>query len=166
MTEPSDQIETSLSEVDPRTLKLLPKNAHFMPERTFKQLCDNLRRDGVLTSAPLCAEVDGETLVLSGNHRVKAALAVGLKTIPIILVESELSHERLVAIQLSHNALVGEDDPNILQELYASLSVLEQRYSGLTDVDLGILTDPELKKLSVGMPEHDEVTIAFPPDRS
>lgn len=160
----SDALETTQETASPAELKLLEKNAHFMPERVFKQLVANIQRDGCLTSAPLVYD-DGETkLVLSGNHRVKASLAAGLTEIPIIVVRGELTPQRLTAIQLSHNALVGDDDPNVLRELYESLDLLEQRYTGLTDTDLGVLEDPDLAKLSVGLPKYDEVTIAFLPE--
>jgi len=160
----SDEIETCYETADPRSLKLLDLNARFMNEREFRQLCDNIKRDGCLTSAPLVAEVNGGLVVLSGNHRVKASLAVGLSEIPIIRIKGEISSERMVAIQLSHNAISGEDDPNILRELYDTLPLLEQMYSGLTDSDLGVLEDPELAALAVELPKHQEMTIAFLPD--
>lgn len=160
----SDQhLQTELVQMDPRALTLLEKNAHFMPERTFKQLVSNIERDGCLTSAPLAIERGDKWIVLSGNHRVKASLAAGLTEIPVLRLLGDISDARQVAIQLSHNALVGEDDPNLLQELYDSLDVLEQRYSGLTDADLGVLDDPDLQKLNVGLPSYDELIIAFLP---
>lgn len=135
-----------------------------MSERTFKQLVTNIERDGCLTSAPLVYERDGKVLVLSGNHRVKASIAAGLTEIPIIKLVGDVSDSRQVAIQLSHNAIIGDDDPNILRELFDSLDVMEQRYSGLTDTDLGVLSDPDLMKLSVGLPAYDEMLISFLPD--
>lgn len=163
-TAKTDALETVNRSVRPSELKLLDKNAHFMSEQVFKQLCDNIRRDGCLTSAPLVAMVEGKLLVLSGNHRVKASLAVGLAEIPVIEVLGELSPSRLVGIQLSHNALNGDDDTNILRELYDSLDLIEQRYSGLTDEDLGVLNDPDLQKLSVGMPAYEEIMVSFLPE--
>ena len=157
-------LTTEVATANPRDLKLLEKNAHFMSERTFKQLVSNIERDGCLTSAPLVYEAEGKMTVLSGNHRVKASMAAGLAEIPVILIKGTLTEARQVAIQLSHNAIVGVDDTNMLRDLFDSLDILEQRYSGLTDTDLGVLTDPELFKLSVGMPSYDEMLISFLPD--
>lgn len=151
--------------IDPRELKLLEKNARRMPARQFNQLVDNIKRDGALTSVPLVHRVDGALLVLSGNHRVKAAIAAGLPTISILeIVGEQLTEERIVALQLSHNALVGEDDQNILKELYDSLDVLEKRYSGLTDESFGNIESLDLSKLAIGAPKYEQVTLMFLPE--
>lgn len=151
--------------IDPRELKLLEKNARRMPARQFNQLVDNIKRDGALTSVPLVHRVEGALLVLSGNHRVKASIAAGLSTISVLeIVGEELTQERIVALQLSHNALVGEDDQNILKELYDSLDVLEKRYSGLTDEDFGSIESLDLTKLAIGAPKYEEVHLMFLPE--
>lgn len=151
--------------IDPRKLKLLDKNARRMPARQFNQLVDNVKRDGALTSAPLVHRVDGDLLVLSGNHRVKAAIAAGLGSVLVLeIVGEQLTAERIVALQLSHNALVGEDDQNILKELYDALDVLDKRYSGLTDEDFGTLDSLDLAKLTIGAPKYEEVHLMFLPE--
>jgi hypothetical protein len=161
---PTDTFTTTNTTADPKALTLLEKNAHFMSERVFKQLVDNITRDGCLTSAPLVAVREGKKIVISGNHRVKASLAAGLTSIPIIEIAGDLSDSRMVGLQLSHNALNGEDDPNVLRELYDGLEMLEQRYSGLTDEDLGVLEDPDLVKLGVGLPAYEDIMVAFLPE--
>ena len=157
-------LTTRLRDVSPSELRLLEKNARRMTERQFKALCENIRRDGCLTSAPLVYEADGSLRVLSGNHRVKAAMAIGLQTISVIEITSPISDARQVAIQLAQNAITGDDDQNILQELYDSLDLMEKRYSGLTDGDFNLLADPELLKLKIGLPDYQEVVIAFLPE--
>ena len=151
----TQQLETEIITVDPRDLYLLERNARFMPERQFKTLVDNLRRDGCLTSLPLVIMDGGRLKVLSGNHRTKASIAAGLATIQVMKIVGELPAERQVAIQLAQNALVGQDDPNLLRELYESLDVLEQRYTGITDTDLGLLKDPDLENLRIVMPKYE-----------
>lgn len=135
-----------------------------MNERSFRQLCENIERDGCLTSAVLVVEDADRLVVLSGNHRVKASLSVGLSEIPYIRIKSDINEARKVAIQLSHNAITGEDDLNLLRELYDSLDLLEKQYSGLTDDDIGVLSDPELAALAVQLPKHQELGIAFLPE--
>lgn len=67
-------------EIDPKEIKLLNLNARYMRHEEFKQLVDNIRRDGQLTSTPfLCREPNGKYLCLSGNHRTKAAIEAGLE---------------------------------------------------------------------------------------
>lgn len=157
-------LETEIVSVDPRDLTGLEKNARSMKERDFKQLVTNIERDGVLLGTVLIHEKDGKQIVLSGNHRVKASIAAGLKEISAIRILSEINDARAIAIQLSQNAIVGEDDKNVLQELYESLDVLEQQYSGITDTDLGILDDPDFDRLRIGPPKYEEVLLAFLPE--
>jgi hypothetical protein len=79
-------------------------------------------------------------------------------------VEGDIDNERQVAIQLAHNAITGKDDPNILWELYQALSVVAQRYSGLTDESFSELEDLNLDQLKIGLPKYQEFTVAFLPE--
>ena len=45
----------------------------------------------------------------------------------------EFAVQRFVALQLSHNAIEGEDDPSVLRRLYDLLDLDLKEYSGLTD---------------------------------
>ena len=52
--------------VDPGELKLLDKNARYMKAEQFQSLVENVRKDGNLSSLPLCyREEGGKLLVLS-----------------------------------------------------------------------------------------------------
>lgn len=157
-------LEIEKLDLDPRSLTLLKKNAHFMKERDFNQLVKNLKRDKVLLGSVVTHVKDGKELVLSGNHRVQASIAAGLDAISVIRIVSPIDDARAIAIQISQNAIVGDDDPNILRELYEMLDVLEQQYSGLTDDDLGILDDPDFDKLRLGPPKYEEILLAFLPE--
>jgi hypothetical protein len=160
----NEALKSSTIEVNPRDLHLLEVNARHMRERQFHQLVENIKRDGCLTSAPLVYEVQDKLKVLSGNHRVKAAVAAGLKKIHVIQIHGDLTQARQTAIQLAHNAITGEDDQNILRSLYESLDVLEKKYSGITDTDLQLLDDPDFEKLSIGMPKYEELVLSFLPE--
>lgn len=75
-------MQTKVIQVDPKTLKLLEVNARFMRHEEFQRLVANVKQDGQLTSAPFAARnPDGTYEVLSGNHRVQAAIAAGLESI-------------------------------------------------------------------------------------
>lgn len=102
----------TLEIVDPRALRLLAKNARVLSKDTFQQLTANIRRDKRLSSVPLCYRAsDGVLDVLSGNHRVSAGIEAGVEHILVMVIEEDLSVSQRIAIQLSHNALVGSDDP-------------------------------------------------------
>lgn len=153
-------VQTRTVRVKLRDLKLLKRNARYMKDAQFQQLVENLRADGCLTSAPLV--YDGE--VLSGNHRVQAAIEAGIDEADAIEITSRLSKKQKVAIQLSHNAIVGDDDPSVLQDLYAGLDLSYKAYSGLTDDDFKGLSEIDTTALSVGAASYDELVFLFLPE--
>jgi len=118
--------------VDPRSLVLLKKNARFFQKSRFDQLRDNIEADRMLASVPYCFErEDGSLLVASGNHRVKAAVAAKVPKV-LVFVEAWSNDERELAVQVSHNALEGEDDKQILAELWGQFRTLAGKlYAGL-----------------------------------
>ena len=161
--------ETKLEEIDPREIVLLEKNAHFMGAETYQRLVNNIRRDGVLTSTPFCdtIEINGEPRrrVLSGNHRVQASIDAGLDCIQVLYVDREIPKDQKIAIQLSHNSIVGEDDNQLLRELYEDISSIDLReYAGLDDKELEILEAPLPLSLNTGSINYKELQILFLPE--
>lgn len=154
---------------DPKTLTLLEVNAHFMTKEKFDALVENVRRDGVLTSVPLVyADPDtGQEIVLSGNHRTKAAVEVGLPEIPVLVIDQKLSRQQQIAIQLSHNSIFGEDDPDTLAMLYEELDDVDWRtYSGLDDKVLDLLDDPTAVPFAEANLTYQTVQLVFlPPEK-
>jgi len=131
-----------------------------MTPQEFSQLVANIKHDGKLMGVPVVYR--GE--VLSGNHRVRAAIKAGIEEADVLDVLTELTEERRLAIQLSQNAINGKDDPNILAQLYTSLNSLEwKRYSGVTD-DAFKCTDENLAALGITHPKYEELTIVFLPE--
>ncbi len=182
LVEINEHLATSklgLALVSPGDLKLLDDNARFMRNETFKQLVANIERDGFLASLPFCwryeIRQDGpylegdepryEYLVLSGNHRVKAAKAAGLEKIVILYTWAELSEQERIAIQLSHNALVGEDDLATLKRLYERIGQVDLKsYAGLDDKTLALLQKVSLPPLSEPPLDFQSVTMLFLPE--
>lgn len=126
----------------------------------------NIRRDGCLTSVPLVwHDVDGDRkVVLSGNHRVQASIDAGLAEITVMVVQQKLSRARQVALQLSHNAIAGEDDPATLKQLYEELDDVDWRaYSGLDDKQLDLLAQVDLEGLSEANLDFATVQLVFLP---
>src|ERR1039458_3962134 len=102
-----DKVESQIVKVKLRNLKLLEKNARYMTPQEFSQLVANIKQDGKLMGVPVVYR--GE--VLSGNHRVRAAIKAGIDEADVLDVLTELTEERRLAIQLSQNAINGKDDP-------------------------------------------------------
>lgn len=108
-----------IKEVELSKIDLIEKNARFMTNDTFMQLVSNIKRDGQLSSVPFVVEKkNGRFVVVSGNHRVQAAKQAGLVKANVMYVhEDNITNDEIRAIQLSHNSIVGQDDPEILRQL-------------------------------------------------
>ncbi|MEW1700698.1 ParB N-terminal domain-containing protein [Streptomyces sp. NPDC091278] len=154
-------------EGDPRELTLLDLNARFLPHEQFRQLVENITQDGCLTSTPLVwhdAE-SGARIVLSGNHRTMAAIEAGLTRIGWLEITDPLPRQRQIALQLSHNAISGQDDPAILKELYEELESVEWRqYTALDDQVLNLLEKVDVESLAEANLDFATITIVFLPD--
>jgi hypothetical protein len=142
-----------------KSLRLLEKNARYMAEPEFGRLVANLKRDGVLTSLPLTYR--GK--VLSGNHRVQAAIKAGIVEAEVIVIDSELDADQQSAIQLAHNAITGKDDPNILKDIYESMALDWQKYSGVYE-EMFRLDESTAVALGVRAVKYEELVIAFLPE--
>ena len=119
--------------VAPGELKLLEKNARYMKAEQFQNLVENIKKDGNLSQLPFCyQEEDGRLRVLSGNHRVKAAIAAGVEQTLVLVAREEKNDDERLAIQLSHNAIAGQDDLVILKDLWESIQDVQSKlYAGL-----------------------------------
>lgn len=142
-------METEILQVDPKELKLLTLNARYMEADEFNRLVRNVKRDGCLTQLPFVYRKNGNLVVLSGNHRVQAAIKAGLKTIEVQAAIGSLTKDQALAIQLSHNAISGKDDMGVLKQLYESINDLEfKEYSGLDDQTLKMLDEITAQSMS------------------
>lgn len=124
--------KVSLEEIVPADL-----NANEMSEKDFRQLCENIGVSG-LSSVPACykRESDGKYVIISGHHRVRAAEKEGYTEIYIIYAdEKDLSKDEIIAIQLSHNSLHGEDNKGILKRLFESIISVDFKRFAHIDID-------------------------------
>lgn len=136
---------------------LLEKNARYMTTETFHRLAENISTDGALEGSVLgwWREEHPERLeVESGNHRVqgvRAAVKKNEAVSPLILTvwtEVPLTRDQLIAKQLSHNAIVGQDDPVVLKELWDEIGNIDMKlYAGLDDKTVGELEKVNLESL-------------------
>jgi ParB-like nuclease domain len=147
-------------------LEFLEKNARFMKNETFQNLVNNIKRDGGLSQLPFCwLTPEGKYRILSGNHRCKAAIEAGLTEVPVIYTDKDLTKDEQIAIQLSHNSIVGEDDPIILQELYAEIEDLDMKYySGLDDKVLDQLEKVQIDGITEAQLDYLTVSFLFLPE--
>lgn len=146
-------------------LLLLEKNARFMDNRTYRNLVDNIAKDGRLESVPLCHKEAEGYRVLSGNHRVSAAIDAGLQHALILYFDGELSRAEAISKQLSHNAIAGQDDMAILSDLWSEIDDVGLKYyAGLDDRTLGLLEDTSLTGFTEERLDFQMLTFAFLPE--
>ncbi|MCL2177104.1 MAG: ParB/RepB/Spo0J family partition protein [Firmicutes bacterium] len=131
-------MEAEITKVNPKELKLLEINARYMERQEFQRLVQNIKKDGRLTTVPFGHRKECGTIeILSGNHRVMASIEAGLDEIEIMVSKDPLSHDKQVAIQLSHNAIVGKDDNAILNQLLNSIQTKDlKEYSAISEESL------------------------------
>ena len=124
---------------------------------------DNIASDKRLSSVPLCyRHEEGRLEVLSGNHRVKASIEAKIPVILVLVITETLDQSRRIAIQLSHNALVGEDDQSILANLWSQIETIADRlYSGLDSEVTKELGEVELVNFSTPQVPAHMVTFMF-----
>ena len=151
-------------EGNPKELVLLDVNARYMTGDQFQTLVANVKKDGHLTSAPLVWNNEGDRIVLSGNHRVKAAIAAGIESIGWLEIDQPLERQRQIALQLSHNAVTGQDDPAILKALWEEIESIEWReFAGLDDKDLELLSKVDLSSIGEANLDYLTTVIMFLP---
>jgi hypothetical protein len=148
----------------PEDLLPAPKNARFMRQQTFASLINNVKRDGNLASLPFCWKSGDEYFILSGHHRVDAAKKAGVKSILFLYTDAALTESERVAIQLSHNALAGEDSLATLKELYELIDEHDLKaYSGLDDATVGKLAEIAPTSFQDARLEYQQVVLLFLP---
>ena len=120
--------------VDCSSLKEQDVNAQVMDKRRMKILTSNIAKRGQLESLPYVYK-DGEQLyIVSGHHRVRAAVAAGLKQIYVLVETTHLTKSQIISKQISHNELVGSADSEILGQLVSQMeSVDDLISSGLSE---------------------------------
>lgn len=135
----------------------LKKNAHYMEKDMLDKLTSNISEDGFLSQLPFgVKQEDGKFLIISGNHRLKASIKAKLEYILILYVEN-ISKDKQIAYQLSHNALVGKDDINILREIYQEIESLEGKefagLNGLEMIDIDKIKTTQINDVNIDLTE-------------
>ncbi|MBN1663495.1 MAG: ParB N-terminal domain-containing protein [Deltaproteobacteria bacterium] len=150
-----------ISEID-----FLDKNARYMTKEQFSSLTANIKKDKALSSVPLVwRQENGRLLVLSGNHRIKAAAEAGVEEFLVLVDDRTLSRQERLSVQLSHNALQGQDDEQILKELWAEIDELECKiYSGFTTEMIEKLKSSVFSTIKEEPIHYEEVSLLFLPE--
>lgn len=175
MNKAKSKINARVEKIKLSDLVFLDKNARYMEPQQWRRLVENIKQDGVLTSAPLVCRAGNSPLtsfgkknpdaleIISGNHRAKAAIEAGIEYSDVIIIDDEsVSKAKKIAMQLAHNEISGKDDASILRELYDDLDFDFKIYSGVDEAKFKI-DDLDLKSLGSISADMQEVSIFFIP---
>lgn len=149
--------------VDPRTLREQDVNAQVMQPADFERLTDNVRQRGQLESLPYCwqGKTDGPIEIVSGHHRIRAAVAADIPRIPILLDVKPMRRSLLVAKQIAHNQLAGTQDAEVLRVMLSLIDDLDDLIvTGLPD-DMLPVVQPDDTALHVPAANFDWRTVTF-----
>lgn len=111
-------------------------NANEMTGEDFAALCENIGKSG-LSSVPCCyKKSNGRYGMISGHHRLRACKKLHYSKIGILWCdESELSKDEIIAIQLSHNSLHGQDNQSILKKLFEQIQSIDFKKFAHINID-------------------------------
>ena len=135
-------------------------NANSMNPKDFDKLVHNIKETG-LSSMIACykRQEDGKFVIISGNHRYRACLKLGYKDMNILFAdEKDISEDEIIALQLSHNSLHGEDDRSILKKLMDEIKDIDYKEMAHISVD-DIEVEDVFSGSVVPMSEHYRVSL-------
>lgn len=143
--------KTELRRID--WLRPNPNNARVHSEQQVEFLCRLIKRFG--WTNPILANAEG--LIIAGHCRRLAALAMGLKKVPVIVV-TDLSEAELRAYTIADNqsALLSTWDEDILRSEISSLKLAE------FDLDMLGFTEEELDDI-LDEDARDDIDATPPP---
>lgn len=107
-----------VEQVDPQVLKPNPYNPNKQADAEFELLRQSIRSDGF--TMPVLANMD--YTIIDGEHRWRAALAEGLKSIPVVRLD--LDEARMKMSTIRHNKATGSHDAGLEALVLADLEKL------------------------------------------
>lgn len=120
-------------------------NARVMNADMFNRLASNIKKDNRLESLPFIAETENGLEIVSGHHRVRACRTAGVTDIFVILDDTGLDKDSIRAKQLAHNSLQGEDNKQIVREIFEMIEDAEKKLEAYISPEL----NDELDKLAI-----------------
>jgi hypothetical protein len=134
-----------LWKVHPSSLREQDVNARSMPKAMFERLSQTIARDKRLESLSLCAKTERGLEIISGHHRVRAATAAGISEMFVLVDVTGLTRSQIAAKQLAHNAIEGQDNEQLLAEIYRQIEDAESKLEAFIDAKL----DVEVPKVKI-----------------
>ena len=116
------------------SLKVHPNNPRVIKDEQFKKLCESIKEDPDYFEARPCL-VNKAGVIFAGNQRYKAAQELGLKQVPVIVMDNPALEAKRM---LRDNMSAGEWDFNILSNQFDQTMLTEVGF------DLSSFPEPEV----------------------
>lgn len=126
-------------------------NANEMPEDEYKKLVYNIKTEGYLELIVVNERTD--YTIVSGSHRKKALLELGLTKVPVIIIDVSLEREK--ALSLAFNRIGG-----VLNQEKVAQIIHELEQTGFDEFELTGLSDFEFD-MAFAEFEEDEYVHEF-----
>lgn len=151
-----------LWEVAPSELKEQDVNARSMTTEMFNRLKSTIGRDKRLESLPLCALTERGMEVISGHHRLRAAIAAELPTMHVLMDVTGLTRDQIAAKQLAHNAIEGIDDNRLVSQIYNSIMDAQAKLEAFIDIPADQLPKVKIHDITLDL-DYKQVLVMFLP---
>ena len=143
------------------------KNARHMHEDKFKILSGNIKKDKMLETMPMGYIGENkngikEFFIVSGHHRIRAARKANINIIYVMAYETKLTESQIISKQIAHNSLSGEDDKQLLFELYNQIDNINDKInSGVLEEELKTIYEKvNFKNITVDF-DYEQVNLLF-----
>ena len=121
--------------VDHRYIREQDINARVMSPDMTDRLIENIRKEKRMESLPFGVAREGHIELVSGHHRIRAAVAAKVTEFPILVDLRDLSRSQVRAKQLAHNAINGMDDIETLTRIFAEIDNVDDRLESFVTLD-------------------------------
>jgi hypothetical protein len=109
-----------------------------MNKEMFERLTANIQKENRLESLPFCA-LKGDTIeLISGHHRTRALREAGIMELHIIIDTTDLPRDAIKAKQLAHNSIQGEDDEQVLKQIYTQIESADYKLEAYMNEEFDI----------------------------
>lgn len=154
------KIEITYEEIEIRNIQEAELNPQIMNDTDFNRLVKNIKKDGILTSAPLLMRQEGKKFIcISGHHRIKAAVKAKInKVVCAIIPEVDLSTR--LRLQLTHNDIHGTPDIELVKQLQQKISEEDLK---LCEIMIDQATK-ENENIEVNIPQFRYISVCLLPE--
>jgi DNA modification methylase len=141
-----------------------PTNPRTISEEELAKLERSIAENGFVE--PVIVSNEG-SVIIAGHQRVKAAARLGIRNVPVVVIDIDVAASKLLNIAL--NKISGEFDVDMLEQFFAEIdanfSDIDATLSGFDQIDIdGFLNSLETKDKRDQIETFDVTEALSPPE--